>query len=214
MDEWAVSVLSGRRSCTAENEEEEAYSHVFHLLPLTRNTWSSIVQALTKWGGALLELAHFRQGHEAYAMIEDAIAKFKQAIELDPENRHDALWCLGNAYTSQGFLSANAEVSAGFFTNAGECFEKAAAMDPTNESYKRALEMSSKAPQLYAELQKQLEAANENAMLAANEKSDKKKLTDGKSQSSGVTYWSDTTYDVLGWVCLVGIGFGIAALSK
>ena len=30
------------------------------------------VQALTRWGGALLELAHFRQGPEAYAMIQEA----------------------------------------------------------------------------------------------------------------------------------------------
>jgi len=29
-------------------------------------------QALTRWGGALLELAHFRQGPEAYAMIQEA----------------------------------------------------------------------------------------------------------------------------------------------
>lgn len=36
------------------------------------------MQALTKWGGALLELAHFRQGNEAYDMIEEAIAKFEQ----------------------------------------------------------------------------------------------------------------------------------------
>lgn len=28
--------------------------------------------ALTRWGGALLELAHFRQGHEAFDMIEQA----------------------------------------------------------------------------------------------------------------------------------------------
>jgi tetratricopeptide (TPR) repeat protein len=151
-------------------------------------------------------------------MIEDAIDKFQQAIALDPENRHDALWCLGNAYTSQGFLSANAEVSADFFTKSAECFEKAAAMDPQNESYKRALEMSSKAPQLYAELQKQLEAANESAMMSEQGKKGAKGGAQGGKQgaSDGKTagYWSDTTYDVLGWVCLVGIGFGIAALSK
>ena len=76
-------------------------------------------------------------------------------------------------------------------------------MDPGNESYKRALEMSSKAPQLYAELQKQLEAANENAMLSAGERGDKKMAKDG-SDGSGVMYWSDTTYDALGWLCLGG----------
>lgn len=162
-------------------------------------------QALTKWGGALLELAHFRQGNEAYAMIEDAITKFEQALELD-EKRHDALWCLGNAYTSQGFLSPNAEIASEFFDKAGDCFKKANEFEPHNESYRRALEMSNKAPQLYAELQKQLQAAaaagspvGEQAKPAASQKE---------------PLISDFWYDVAGWVVLVGIGFGVAALSK
>ena len=33
-----------------------------------------LVQALTRWGGALLELAHFRQGSEAYEMIQQVDA--------------------------------------------------------------------------------------------------------------------------------------------
>ena len=58
---------------------------------------------LTRWGGALLELAHFKQGKEAVEMIELAIAKFQAALDIEPK-KHDALWCLGNALTSQGFL--------------------------------------------------------------------------------------------------------------
>jgi tetratricopeptide (TPR) repeat protein len=153
----------------------------------------------------LLELAHFRQGHEAYSMIEDAVEKFKSALKLD-EKRHDALWCLGNAYTSQGFLSASADVSEGFFVKAGECFQKAVDMEPTNESYKRALEMSAKAPQLYAELQKQLAAANAQGGGA----SEASKPNAAEDSQPGSDFW----YDVAGWVCLVGIGFGIAALSN
>ena len=34
-------------------------------------------QVLTRWGGALLELAHFRQGPEAVDMIEEAVQKFE-----------------------------------------------------------------------------------------------------------------------------------------
>lgn len=154
----------------------------------------------------MLELAHFRQGHEAYSMIEDAVEKFKNALKID-EKRHDALWCLGNAYTSQGFLSASADVSEGFFAKAGDCFQKAVEMEPNNESYKRALEMSTKAPQLYAELQKQLAAAN--AQSGGMQEASKSKPA-GESKPAISDFW----YDVAGWVCLVGIGFGIAALSN
>jgi hypothetical protein len=79
-------------------------------------------------------------------------------------------------------------------------------MEPTNESYKRALEMSAKAPQLYAELQKQLAAANAQGG-GASEASKPKAAEDSQP---GSDFW----YDVAGWVCLVGIGFGIAALSN
>lgn len=170
--------------------------------------------ALTKWGGALLELAHFRQGGEAYEMIEEAIEKFQRAIELDAK-RHDALWCLGNAYTSQGFLSAESTAAGAFFTKAGDCFQKAVDQEPSNESYKRALEMSSKAPQLYEELQRQLQAAG--ATMGGSPRGESGPSGSGSARGSAgrnQPLISDFWYDVAGWVALVGIGFGIVALSK
>jgi tetratricopeptide (TPR) repeat protein len=175
---------------------------------------SITLQALTKWGGALLELAHFRQGGEAYEMIEEAIEKFEKALQIDSK-RHDALWCLGNAYTSQGFLSGDASSADGFFTKAGDCFQKAVDQEPTNESYKRALEMSSKAPQLYEELQRQLQAAGASLGSPRGEGGGS---SGGRGGAGGglktEPVISDFWYDVGGWVTLVALGFGIVALSR
>jgi tetratricopeptide (TPR) repeat protein len=200
--------------------------------------------ALTKWGGALLELAHFRQGAEAYDMIEEAIHKFQSALRLDA-GRHDALWCLGNAYTSQGFLSAEAAAANAYFTRAVDCFRTAVEQEPDNESYKRALEMSAKAPSLYLELQRQLrehslggsprEEAPARSAAQVSPRCDSCLLlalplccaaarpppapcrqpppprARVQASKAGVSeFW----YDLGGWVTLVGLGFGIAALSR
>ena len=122
---------------------------------------------LTRWGGALLELAHFRQGVEAVEMIELAVTKFNSALKIDAR-KHDALWCLGNALTSQGFLFAEAEKAGEYFDEAKRCFERAVAEEPENEIYKKALEMTEKAPSLHAELQNQL-AAQQRAQEAAQQ---------------------------------------------
>ena len=115
----------------------------------------SDAQVLTRWGGALLELAHFKQGPEAVQMIELAVSKFEAALAINPK-KHDALWCLGNALTSQGFLFQEAERAGDFFDKAKTCFQRALNEEPTNEIYKKALEMTDKAPGLHAELQRQL----------------------------------------------------------
>lgn len=121
--------------------------------PLTRLA----AQALTRWGGALLELAHFRQGGEAVEYIELAVTKFEAALAQDPR-KHDALWCLGNALTSQGFLFADGAAAAAYFSRARGCFERALAEEPANEVYRKALDMTARAPALHAELQKQFAA--------------------------------------------------------
>lgn len=74
-------------------------------------------QVLTRWGGAMLELAHFKQGDDAVEMIELAISKFQAALKIEPR-KHDALWCLGNALTSQGFLFQEAEKACSYFDEA------------------------------------------------------------------------------------------------
>lgn len=159
--------------------------------------------ALTRWGGALLELAHFRQGQDAYDMIQQASDKFKMALDIEP-SKHDALWCLGNAYTSQGFLTTETMRALDFFEQATDCFRKALHEEPTNDVYKKALDMTAQAPQLHAELQKQIAGSQIGEMpLGGGGGGSKKKKTS-----------TDIWYDVAGWVLLGGIMFGWVSLAK
>ena len=73
--------------------------------------------ALTRWGGALLELANFSPGEKAGELVEDAVDKFQKALEIEPK-KHEALWCLGNAYTSQGFLCSEKQNASKLFKEA------------------------------------------------------------------------------------------------
>ncbi|KAK9836567.1 hypothetical protein WJX74_003254 [Apatococcus lobatus] len=165
--------------------------------------------ALTKWGGALLELAHFRQGSDAYVTIGEAVEKFQKALALDPK-AHDALWCLGNAYTSQGFLTSDTREAKSFFDKATDCFKKALKEDPNNETYKKALEMTSKAPQLHAELQKQIS----NAQIIPGAGSGGGAGGGRASRTAKPPRVSDFWYDVGGWVLFVGIAAGVIQLTR
>jgi len=157
-------------------------------------------QVLTRWGGALLELAHFRQGPEAVDMIEEAVQKFEQALAINPK-KHDALWCLGNALTSQGFLFPEAEDAMRYFDEAKSCFRRALAEEPNNEIYRKALEMTDKAPGLHAELQRQL--AEQAAQQQAYQSGMGHMGGGGRAGSENDFWW-----DVAGWVT-----FGTVALS-
>jgi len=63
-----------------------AHPVVQRLGPALANNASSLAhfcrQALTRWGGALLELAHFRQGEDAYRMIEQVHPSAPQSQQL------------------------------------------------------------------------------------------------------------------------------------
>eukprot|EP00976_Prorocentrum_cordatum_P008739 174473-Prorocentrum_minimum.AAC.2 len=154
--------------------------------------------ALTRWGGALLELAHFRTGSEAVDIICMAVEKLEMALEINPR-KHDALWCLGNALTSQGFLYADAAKANSFFERAKSSFQRALAEEPQNESYIKALEMSQRAPLLHAELQRQLQEQQQQQQLAQQMSQGGGAQTEAKSDS-------DFYYDVAGWACLFGLG--------
>lgn len=54
----------------------------------------------------------------------DAIDKLEKALVVDPR-KHDALWCLGNAYTSSAFLIPDLEDARGYFDKATQYFEQA-----------------------------------------------------------------------------------------
>lgn len=54
----------------------------------------------------------------------DAVSKLEEAISIDPTN-HYAMWCLGNAYTSQAFLNSDQIEAQGLFDKASEVYQKA-----------------------------------------------------------------------------------------
>mmetsp|Transcript_2147 Transcript_2147/g.5667 ORF Transcript_2147/g.5667 Transcript_2147/m.5667 type:complete len:172 (-) Transcript_2147:14-529(-) len=114
-------------------------------------------QALVRWGGALLELAHFKSGASSTIMIQEAILKLNQALEIDAD-RPDAQWCLGNAYTALGFLCGDKPLALAEFKRAEDCFRVCTAKDPNNDSYKKAIEMSQKAPEYWDEIQSHISA--------------------------------------------------------
>jgi tetratricopeptide (TPR) repeat protein len=173
---------------------------------------------MTRWGGAILELAHFKQGAEAIEFVEEAISKFKQAIAIDAA-RHDAYWCLGNGYISQGFLASDADSAAPKFTQATQAFAKAVDLDPSNDTYKKALDMSDRAPGLYEEMQRHIASQAFGGGGGGGGSSSGGGGGGGGSSSSqqGASkrrqFMSDSMYDYAGWGVLGALCLGIAALS-
>lgn len=54
----------------------------------------------------------------------DAISKLDEALSIDP-NKHDTLWCMGNAQTSYAFLTPDKDAAKSYFDSAYTYFQKA-----------------------------------------------------------------------------------------
>ncbi|KAI3463109.1 hypothetical protein Pfo_019772 [Paulownia fortunei] len=153
---------------------------------------------LTRWGGVLLELSQFQNGPDSKKMVQDAIEKLEEALVVNPR-KHDALWCLGNAYTSNAFLIPDLDEAKGYFDKATQYFEQAYELEPQNELYKKSLEVASKAPELHVEIHKH--GLAQQAMGPGPSAS-----TSTKQQSTKKSKSSDLKYDIFGWIILaVGI---------
>ncbi|KAG2301537.1 hypothetical protein Bca4012_059786 [Brassica carinata] len=144
---------------------------------------------LTRWAGALLELAQFHNG-DPKQTVQEAISKLEEALLIEPK-KHAAIWCLGNAYTTLAFLTPE-ETEAKFnFDLAAHFFQSAVDEQPENETYQKSLEMTAKAPLLHAEFHRQgfgtqpLGGAGPSA-----------------ASSSKVVKSGELKYDVIGWVIL------------
>eukprot|EP00250_Pteridium_aquilinum_P001560 c11752_g1_i1 orf=132-770(+) len=164
---------------------------------------------LTRWGGALLELAQFQQGQESLDMVQDAVSKLEEARKINPL-KSDTLWCLGNAHTTHGFLITEGDQAKNYFQKASECFQQALEVEPNNELFRKAVEMSEKAPALHQELQAQLTAqpATFGAPTGASDGGHTSKGQKKKGKNN------DFKYDILGWVMLAVGVFAWIGLAK
>ncbi|KDP26797.1 hypothetical protein JCGZ_17955 [Jatropha curcas] len=157
---------------------------------------------LTKWGAALIELSQFQTIPEAKMMLNDAISKFEEALEINPE-KADTLWYIGNVYTSLAFLNPDIDQAKGHFDKASDYYQQASEQDPSNELYRKSVEVTAKAPELHMDIHKHAisqqtmgqQTSGGGSSAASNSKGSK------KNKKS-----NDLKYDIGGWIILaVGI---------
>ncbi|CAH8266887.1 unnamed protein product [Arabidopsis lyrata] len=148
---------------------------------------------LTRWGGSLLELAQFHSISDSKQMIQDAITKFEEALLIDPK-KDEAVWCIGNAYTSFAFLTPDETEAKYNFDLATKFFQQAVNEQPDNQHYLKSLEMTAKAPQLHADVHKHGLGSQPMGGVEPSAPPSSKAVKNKKS--------SDAKYDAMGWVIL------------
>ncbi|KVH95675.1 Plant specific mitochondrial import receptor subunit TOM20 [Cynara cardunculus var. scolymus] len=124
----------------------------------------------------------------------DAVSKLEEALVINPA-KHEALWCLGNAHTTNGFLTIDHDEAQIQFDCATEYFQKAVEECPGNEHYLQSLANSSKAPALHNEIHKQGGFAQAQQSLGGSGASSNAKSSVKKKSS-------DLKYDIFGWIIL------------
>ncbi|KAL6186339.1 hypothetical protein ACLB2K_042459 [Fragaria x ananassa] len=160
---------------------------------------------LIKWAGALLELSQFQSVSDSKIMLDDCISKLEEALVINP-TKHEALWCLGNAHTSHGFMNPDLDEARPYFEKASEYFQRAAELEPGNELYLKSIEVTAKAPELHTEIHKQGMAQQALGGGPA---------TPSSGKSSKAKKSSDFKYDIAGWVILaLGIFIWVGAKSN
>ncbi|KAG2297755.1 hypothetical protein Bca4012_054932 [Brassica carinata] len=152
---------------------------------------------LLKWAGSLIELAQFQTVPDAKWFISDAISKLEKVVTLDP-GKHQALWCLGNAYTTQAFLFPDTDVAKGHFDKAVEYLQRAVDEDPGNEIYRKALDVAKKGPEMLMEL-KQNQMMQQALGGGGGGGGGPSNASGGKKNKKKN---NDFTYDVCGWIIL------------
>ena len=95
------------------------------------------------------------------------------------------------------FLTPDMDEAKVYFEKATQCFQQAFDADPSNDLYRKSLEVTAKAPELHMEIHRhgpmQQPMAAEPSTSTSTKSSKKKKS-------------SDLKYDIFGWVILaVGI---------
>ncbi|EOA24798.1 hypothetical protein CARUB_v10018077mg [Capsella rubella] len=150
---------------------------------------------LMRWGEALLELSQFHNVSDSLKMIQEAITKLEKAIMIDPM-KHDALWCIGNAYSSYALLTPDDTQAKYNFGLASLFFGIAVDQQPDNKVYQYSLDIAAKAPEIQKNSLVSLTlggvevepSAIPNPKVVKNKKS------------------SNEKYNVMGWVILaIGI---------
>jgi len=153
------------------------------------------VNSLVKLGRTQVELAQFVQGPDSVDLISDAMAKLAEAVKLDTK-RHEAYWWLGNAHATQAFQTIDFGQATDLFGQATQFYQKALTIDPSNDNYKKALEVAEKGPELHQEIHKQL--AQQQVLMAGPTPPGIDRDAKGSKKKKSSDFW----YDVAGWVIL------------